>query len=312
MPANEPRNTEAAIVRWKCPTTHIVSCRYRSVDIVPRNPLRAAVDMQLLSVIFVSILCGIAITKLPSARSEPMLRLLESVVAIVTKIIDMALSLAPYGVFALIFATTWRFGWSLLSELGSYMAVVLIGLAIHGVVVLSGIVMVLGRRNPLQFWRAVRTVILTAFSTSSSNATLPTSIAVAERELGIPSRVAGFVLPLGATLNMNGTALFEGITILFLAQVYGVQLDVGQQVLVVGMAVLTAIGAAGVPGGAIPLMMGVLASVGGPAEGIAVILGIDRLLDMSRTVINVTGDLATATVVARFDRGQDQSGDGPT
>jgi DAACS family dicarboxylate/amino acid:cation (Na+ or H+) symporter len=143
--------------------------------------------------------------------------------------------------------------------------------------------------------------MLTAFSTSSSNATLPTTMRVAEENLSIPPEIGGFVLPLGATMNMNGTALFEGATVLFLAQVFGIQLSLGAQVVVILMSVVTAIGAAGIPGGSIPLLMVVLGMVGVPMEGIAIVLGVDRILDMCRTVLNVTGDLVTATVVHRFE-----------
>ena len=139
------------------------------------------------------------------------------------------------------------------------------------------------------------------FSTSSSNATLPTNLAVAELNLGLPPKIAGFVLPLGATMNMNGTALFEGVTVLFLCQVFGVELDIGQTFIVMGMSVITAVGAAGVPGGSIPLMVGLLATFGVPGEGIAIILGVDRLLDMCRTTVNVYGDLVAATWVAQSE-----------
>ena len=144
--------------------------------------------------------------------------------------------------------------------------------------------------------------MITAFTTSSSNATLPTTMRVAEQKVGIPREISAFVLPLGATMNMNGTALFEGATVLFLAQVFGVNLGLGQQAVVVLMSVVTAIGVAGIPGGSIPLLMMVLAMVGVPAEGIAIVLGVDRLLDMCRTVLNVTGDLVTATIVTRAER----------
>jgi DAACS family dicarboxylate/amino acid:cation (Na+ or H+) symporter len=143
--------------------------------------------------------------------------------------------------------------------------------------------------------------MITAFSTSSSNATLPTTMKIGEEQLGIRREICGFVLPLGATMNMNGTALFEGATVLFLAQVFGVQLSIGAQITVVIMSVVSAIGTAGVPGGSIPLLMMVLGMVGVPMEGIAIILGVDRLLDMCRTVLNVTGDLVTATFVERFE-----------
>jgi DAACS family dicarboxylate/amino acid:cation (Na+ or H+) symporter len=174
-------------------------------------------------------------------------------------------------------------------------------LAAFQLVVYPLVLALVARRSPREFFRKAEIVFLTAFSTSSSNATLPTSMRVARDDLGVPPEIAGFVLPLGATLNMNGSALFEGATVLFLAQVFGVELSLGAQLVVVVMAVVTAIGAAGIPGGSIPLLMMILGMVGVPMEGIAIILGVDRLLDMCRTVLNVTGDLVTATVVDRFE-----------
>jgi DAACS family dicarboxylate/amino acid:cation (Na+ or H+) symporter len=165
------------------------------------------------------------------------------------------------------------------------------------------IIKLVAGRSPAAFFRKARIVMLTAFSTSSSNATLPTTMEVAQEQFGVPREVAGFVLPLGATMNMNGTALFEGATVLFLAQVFGLGLTLAQQLIVVLMAVVTAIGVAGIPGGSIPLLMMVLGMVGVPMEGIAIILGVDRILDMCRTVLNVTGDLVTALVVTRFESG---------
>jgi dicarboxylate/amino acid:cation (Na+ or H+) symporter, DAACS family len=222
---------------------------------------------------------------------------------VVIKIIDFAMRLAPYGVFGLVFVVTSRFGFHVLEALGRYVLVVVVGLLIHAVIAQSLLVKFLGGWRPLEFWKRVRPVIVTAFSTSSSAATLPTSIAVAEHDLEIDPKVAGFVLPLGATMNMNGTALYEGMTVLFLATVFGIHLSLGSQVVVVLLSVLTAIGAAGVPGGSLPLMIVVMGAVGVPAEGIAIILGVDRLLDMCRTTINVTGDLTAAAFVARTERG---------
>ena len=218
------------------------------------------------------------------------------------KIIDMAMHLAPYGVFGLIFVITSQFGWGILVQLAMYVFVVLLGLFLHAAVGISALVKVFGRMNPVRFWKAVTAPIVTAFSTSSSMATLPTSIATAEQELDVQPKIAGFVLPLGATMNMNGTSLFEGVTVLFLAQVFGVGLGIGEQIVVVVLAVLTAIGAAGVPGGSLPLMMLVMATVGVPPEGIAIILGVDRILDMSRTTLNVCGDISAAVYVDRIDR----------
>ncbi len=181
------------------------------------------------------------------------------------------------------------------------MLVVLIGLAIHASVTLSLLVRLIGGMNPLSFWKSTRAALITVFSTSSSNATLPTALSVAERQLGVAANISGFVLPLGATMNMNGTALYEGVTVLFLTQVFGIDLNIGQQLVVLLLSVLGAVGAAGVPGGSLPLMMIVLATVGVPPGGIAIILGVDRLLDMCRTTVNVAGDLTAAVFVAHTE-----------
>jgi len=254
------------------------------VNMVPRNPIQAAAGMDLLGVIFFSLVFGAALTLVPEQRARPLVRVLEAVGETVIKIIDLAMKLAPYGVFGLIFFTTSRFGWGLLRQLGLYVAIVLAGLLVHGAVSLSLLVRVFGGLRPAVFWSRIRASIVTAFSTSSSNATLPTNIAVAEEELGIPPKIAGFVLPLGSTMCMNGTALYEGVTVLFLAQVFGISLDLGTQVVVL-----------------VPLLMVVLATVGVPPEGIAIILGVDRILDMCRTTINVCGDLTAAVYVARAE-----------
>lgn len=272
------------------------------VAIVPRNPVDAAARGDMLAVIFFTLVFAVALTRIPPEMAAPVIRLLEGVGAAVTEMIGIAMKLAPIGVFALIFAVTARFGFDLLGSLGLYVAMVLIGLAVHQLVVIPVMVRTLGGVGPVEFFRRSKLLIITAFSTSSSSATLPTTIRTAEDRFGVPPEVAGFVLPLGATLNMNGTALFEGMTVLFLAQVFGVELSLGMQGVVVLMTVLTAIGTAGVPGGSLPLLAMVLVMVGVPAEGIAIVLGVDRLLDMARTVPNVTGDLATALIIARLER----------
>jgi len=271
------------------------------VNMVPRNPVEAAANMDMLGVIFFALMFGAALTLIAKERADPMIKFLDALGEVVIKIIDFAMKLAPYGVFGLIFVVTSRFGWHLLGQLGKYVLVVLIGLTIHAVITLSILVRTMGGMSPLKFWKAARPVIVTAFSTSSSAATLPTNIQVAEQDLDIPSKIAGFVLPLGATMNMNGTSLYEGVTVLFLAQVFGVDLHLGQQIVVVLLSVIMAVGAAGVPGGSLPLIMVVLASVGVPPEGIAIILGVDRILDMSRTVLNTTGDLSATVYVARSE-----------
>jgi len=271
------------------------------VNIVPRNPIAAMANMDMLGVIFFALLVGVGLTRIPEDRAQHVIRMLDAINDLMVIIIGWAMILAPFGVFALIFSVTARFGFDLLKPLGLYVIVVLVGLAIQMFGVLSILLAVFSRINPLVFFQKVRDVMITAFSTSSSNATLPTSIRTAEAELGIPPSIAGFVLPLGATMNMNGTALFEGVTVMFLAQVFGIDLSLGDQVIVIVLAVMTAIGAAGVPGGSLPLLAMVLATVRVPPEGIALILGVDRLLDMCRTTLNVIGDLAAATYVARSE-----------
>lgn len=272
------------------------------VKIVPRNPVKAAADGDMLAVIFFSLVLGVALTTLSGEKAGPMLRWLDSLGHVTVAIIDLVMRLAPIGVFCLVFSVTARFGYDLLLNLLMYVLTVVATLVAFQVVVYPVVLRLVARRPPREFFREAEIVMLTAFSTSSSNATLPTSMRVAREGLSIPREIAGFVLPLGATLNMNGSALFEGATVLFLAQVFGVELSLGAQVVVVVMAVVTAIGAAGIPGGSIPLLMMILGMVGVPIEGIAIVLGVDRLLDMCRTVLNVTGDLVTAAVVERFER----------
>jgi DAACS family dicarboxylate/amino acid:cation (Na+ or H+) symporter len=271
------------------------------VNIVPRNPIQAAASTDMLGVIFFALVFGVALTLIPKEKSEPVQKLLDGIGEAIIKIVGIAMQIAPFAVAALIFSTTARFGWSVVQSLLWYALCVIIGLLILQFGVYSILVKIFARLNPLTFFRKVTPVMVTAFSTSSSNATLPTTIKTAEEELGVPSQIAGFVLPLGATMNMNGTALFEGVTCVFLAQVFGVHLGLGQQLVVIVLSVLMAVGTAGVPGGSIPLLMIVLNTIGVPPGGIAIILGIDRILDMCRTVPNVTGDITCACYITRSE-----------
>jgi len=220
---------------------------------------------------------------------------------VVIKIVEFAMRLAPYGVTALIFGVTSRFGWALLAPLGAFVAAVMGALIFHAFVTNSIILRLLVGLSPRLFFSRIRASMITAFSTSSSSATLPTNLAVIERNVGVPPKIAGFVLPIGSTMCMNGTALFEGITVIFLCQVFGLDLSLGQEIVVVIMSVLTAVGAAGVPGGSIPLLVGILTMFGVPGEGIAIVLGVDRILDMSRTTVNVIGDMIATTWVAKSE-----------
>jgi DAACS family dicarboxylate/amino acid:cation (Na+ or H+) symporter len=215
-------------------------------------------------------------------------------------IITIAMKLAPYGVAALLFSLTARFGFEIVQRLGWYFGTVVGGLAIQLFIVYSLFLRFAGY-SPREFFSKIREVLLTAFSTSSSNATLPVTLRVSEKQLGVPREIGGFVLTLGSTANQNGTALYEGVTVLFLAQFFGVHLTLGQQVSVVLMSVLAGVGTAGVPGGSLPMVGALLVSVGVPLEGLGIILGLDRLLDMCRTTLNVTGDMVAAVCIARSE-----------
>src|SRR5829696_7742208 len=272
--------------------------------IVPKNPFFAVSgkeDANMLHLMFFGLIIGIAITLLPLSVTAPVLRVLEGVYEITAKIIEMIMKFAPYAVACLLFNNTARFGLDLLQALAWFVVTVLLGLSLHMFGVYSLSVYFLSRISPIEFFRRVKTVMLTAFSTSSSNATLPTALRVSEQNLGVPQEINSFVLTVGATANQNGTALYEGVTVLFLAQLAGVDLTLGQQLMVVYLAILGGIGTAGVPSGSIPFIIGVLASIGVNPALIAIILGVDRILDMCRTTLNVAGDITAATYVARSE-----------
>jgi DAACS family dicarboxylate/amino acid:cation (Na+ or H+) symporter len=279
------------------------------LDVIPRNPLEDAVRAfdasyrggGLLAVMFFSLVFGIALATIDRSKTAGLVAMLEGLYEVVMKVISFAMRLAPYGVAALMFTISARLGFGIVGVLSKYVGVVLAGLALHQFGVYGLLVRVLARMSPIVFFKKIREVMLVAFSTSSSNATLPTALRVTEQRLGVPRQIAGFVLTLGSTGNQNGTALFEGVTVLFLAQFFGVDLTLAQQIQVVLMSILAGVGTAGVPGGSLPLIVIVLQSVGVPGEGIGVILGVDRLLDMCRTTVNVTGDVACAAYVARSE-----------
>ena len=274
-----------------------------SIAGVPSNPSTAtsAGTPNMLHLMFFALIIGIAITLIPVRVTAPLLRGLEALYEITAKIIEMIMKFAPYAVACLLFNNTARFGLDLLQALGWFVVTVLLGLSIHMFGVYSLSVYFLSRLSPIDFFRRIKTVILTAFSTSSSNATLPTALKISEENLGVPQEINSFVLTVGATANQNGTALYEGITVLFLAQLAGVDLSLGQQLMVVYLAILGGIGTAGVPSGSIPFIIGVLVTIGVNPALIAIILGVDRILDMCRTTLNVVGDITAATYVARSE-----------
>jgi DAACS family dicarboxylate/amino acid:cation (Na+ or H+) symporter len=285
------------------------------LDIIPRNPLQEMVGALdgsspgggMLAVMFFALAFGVALATLHE-RGAPVVRLLESVYDVVMVIISFAMRLAPVGVAALVFSLTAQLGLGVFQALLGYMLTVVLGLALHMLVVYSLVLLAAGYR-PWRFFGRAAEALLTAFSTSSSNATLPTALRVAEQRVGVRPRVGRFVLTIGSTANQNGTALYEGITVLFLAQLFGLELSFAQQVTVALMSILAGVGTAGVPGGSLGPIVLLLASVGVPPDSIAIILGIDRLLDMCRTVVNVAGDLTIAVCADRW--GVPGSGEAP-
>jgi DAACS family dicarboxylate/amino acid:cation (Na+ or H+) symporter len=279
--------------------------------IVPTNPIAAIAGVKedpkegdtpnMIHLMFFALILGVATTMISTSVSAPFVRGLEALYEISAKIIDIIMKFAPFAVACLLFNNTARFGLDLLWALAWFVVTVLAGLAIHMFGVYSLSVYFLSRLSPLDFFRRVKTVMLTAFSTSSSNATLPTALRVSEENLGVPREINSFVLTVGATANQNGTALYEGVTVLFLAQLAGIDLTLGQQIMVAYLAILGGIGTAGVPSGSIPFIVLVLVTVGVNPALIAIILGVDRILDMCRTTLNVTGDITAATYVARSE-----------
>jgi len=269
------------------------------IDIVPRNPFAEVVFAfdpnyrggGLLAFMFFALVFGIAMSMVDPKRTEGLNQTLQGIYDILMKIIDFAMKLAPFGVAALIFTTTSQLGFQVISLLMSYVSIVIIALLVHVLFTYSIILKYLVKINPITFFKNIAEVIVTAFSTSSSNATLPTSIRVTMEKFKLDKDITNFVLTVGSTANQNGTALYEGITVLFLAQFYGVDLSLSSQLVIVLLSILAGVGTAGVPGGSLPLVVVVLQTVGIPPESIGIILGVDRILDMSRTVVNVTGDI---------------------
>ena len=263
-----------------------------------------ALDGEMLPLMVFALIFGFAISRAPAADGERniLIRVFDQVFDACMRIVGWAMVIAPLAVFAIVFNTARTFGTDVFAGVLLYVATVVAGLLVQQFVVYSVMLRLAARRSPLEFFRDCREVLLYAFSTASSNATLPVSIKAAETKLRLSPRVARFVLTVGSTANQNGTALFEGVTILFLAQAYGLDLTVGQQVRVMVMSIVAGIGTAGVPGGSLPMVLIVAQSVGVPAEGMGLILGVDRFLDMCRTAVNVSGDLVIAALVDRPQR----------
>lgn len=277
------------------------------LSLIPKNPIAAAtqaLEGEMLALMVFSLFFGVGLILVDERVRRPVCDFLGGVRDVSMRLIDLVMDFAPVGVAGLVYTMTGRFGLDILGNILFYVLVVIGGLLFQQFVVYSILLRVLGGLSPRWFFSNVKEVMLTAFSTASSNATLPVTLEMAEKNLKLPRRLATFVLTVGSTANQNGTALFEGVTVLFLAQVFGVDLTLPQQVTVVLMSILAGVGTAGVPGGSIPLIVIVLQSVGVPGEGIGIILGVDRLLDMCRTTLNVTGDMVIATLLSKSERAE--------
>ncbi|MFH1052226.1 MAG: dicarboxylate/amino acid:cation symporter [bacterium] len=272
------------------------------LDIVPSNPINAMASGNMLQIVFFAVIFGITLTFIGREKSKPVVDLFDGISSAMIKMVDFIMFLAPIGVFALISTTIADFGFGIISTLFWYMLAVLLGLLIHTIVIYSLIVKYLGKMSPAKFFKGIRNVQAIGFSTSSSAATLPINIKSCENNLGVPKQISGFVLPLGATINMDGTALYQGVAAVFIAQVYGFDLSIIQQLTIVITAVLASIGTAPVPGVGIIMLVMILNAIHIPPEGIALIIGVDRILDMCRTITNVSGDAAVAVAIT----GQEQ------
>jgi len=274
------------------------------LDMIPRNPVQAAAEMDLLALIVFTVIFGAALTLVDPPKKEAVVSFFDGVNQTCMVMIDWIMLLAPYAVFALIAAIVAQFGFDLLQSLLLYSFVVVLGLMLHATFTYGGALRIFAGLNPFKFFKRIRNAQIIAFSTSSSNATLPVTMETAEEQVGVSNEVASFVLPLGATINMDGTALYQAVAVMFIAQIYGIDLTIADQLIVVLTATLASVGAAGVPSAGIITLIIVLNSIGlgeFVQGGIALILGVDRILDMIRTAVNVTGDITASAVIARSE-----------
>ena len=267
--------------------------------IIPNNIVSAMSTSDILAVMVFGLIFGIGMLLTSTPQTALLLNIFEAIFQVSMRLMGLIIRLAPIAIACFMFNLASLFGWDLLVKLGAYVGVVLLALGVHMFVTYPLLLKFAGGVSPLWFFRQIHEAMVMAFSTASSNATLPTAMKVAEEKLGLPRRIARFVLTIGATANQNGTAIFEGVTVLFLAQFFGVELSLGQQAMVLFICILGGIGTAGVPAGSLPVVALILGLIGVPPEGIGLVLGVDRFLDMCRTTLNVTGDLACATVVSR-------------
>lgn len=279
------------------------------VDIVPQNFFSSASDNgNMLQVVFVAILLGLGLIQIPAEKSRSLINFFDSLNEVIIKIVDFIMKIAPYGVFALMAGVIVDLAGddlsqalNLLGALGWYSVAVLVGLILHVLIVYSSLFKIFSNMKLGDFFKAIRPAMLLGFSTSSSSATLPVTMERVEKNLGVDEEVSSFVLPIGATINMDGTSLYQAVAAVFIAQALGLDLGIAQQITIVLTATLASIGAAGVPGAGIIMLVIVLQAIQVPVEGIALILGVDRILDMCRTAVNITGDAAVSVAVAHTE-----------
>lgn len=280
------------------PTAGKPSIKEVLLNIIPTNPVRAFVEGQMLQIIFFALLMGVCLTLIPPQRAQPVIGFFEGVNDVIIKMVHIIMKIAPYGVFALIAAVVADLGLGILVMLIKYAVVVVAGLLVHVLIVYSSAIKIFSKLSVAGFFRGIRPAQLIAFSSSSSSATLPVTMQCTQENLGVSRSVCSFALPLGATINMDGTAVYQGVSTVFLAQLYGMDLNIAQQLAIVLTATLASIGTAGTPGAGIVTLAIVLRSIGIPLEGIGMIMGVERILDMCRSVVNITGDASCAVVVA--------------
>lgn len=271
------------------------------VNMVPTNPFQALSEGDMLAVIFFALFLGITATLIDPEKASPLIKAFDALNDIIIKMITLAMELAPYGVFALMLSVVATLGLDILILLIKYSIFVLLGLSLHVAITHFSFIRFYVGLNPLKFLAAIKEAILLGFSTSSSSATLPISMNVAEANLGISKSISSFVLPLGATINMDGTALYQAVAAIFIAQVFGIDLTIIQQLTIILTATLASVGAAGVPGAGMITLALVLTTLGIPETGLALIFGLDRLIDMCRTTINIIGDLTLTAVMAKSE-----------
>ncbi|UTW44757.1 dicarboxylate/amino acid:cation symporter [bacterium SCSIO 12696] len=276
------------------------------IAIIPQNPISAFANANILQIIFFAVILGVAIN-LAGDAGKPVAKVIDSLAEVMYKMTDIVIAFAPIGVFGLMAWVAGTFGLEVLLPLGKVIGGVYLGSLVHVTLVIGAAIVLFARLNPLMFLKGIRSAQAVAFTTTSSSGTLPVTLECTQKNLGVSRPVSSFVLPLGATINMDGTALYQGVAVLFVAQAYGIDLNAGHYLTIVATSTLASIGTAGIPGAGLIMLSLVLTSVGLPLEGVALIAGIDRILDMARTAVNVTGDAMVSVLVAKSEGELDET-----